>query len=161
MYKGVLEMTNRTELIVYQQGWRGRGTYYRGRFLKDVLVSVYTPTLPFPSLYCVVSGYTCDHIGLHARQVCRCAGQPSSEMVQDCMYGGSGGAVGGRMSLGNTLFLLFAVAGVMTAVGYAHYKRTQAHMRDQVSGEYRLTMGNIETGVSSSDFGMLRDWNSP
>lgn len=36
------------------------------------------------------------------------------------------------MSVGNTLFLLIAVAGIMTAAGFAHYKRTQAQMRDQV-----------------------------
>lgn len=66
-------------------------------------------------------------------QVCRCAGQRSSDMVQVCMNnrGGVGGDSGG-MSFGNTLFLLMAVAGVMTAAGFAHYKRTQAHMRDQV-----------------------------
>lgn len=41
--------------------------------------------------------------------------------------GGSDG-----MSAGNTLFLLFAVVGAMTAAGFVHYKRTQAQMRDQV-----------------------------
>lgn len=83
------------------------------------------------------------------------------------MHDRSGGAVAGRMSLGNTLFLLFAVAGVMTAVGYVHYKRTQAHMRDQVGGEYWLTGGGMaklaykknSKHVSSNNLGMLRDWN--
>lgn len=41
------------------------------------------------------------------------------------------------MSLGNVLFLVFVLAGVMTTVGYVHYRRTQAHMRDQVSGGER------------------------
>ncbi|CAN0239161.1 unnamed protein product, partial [Laminaria digitata] len=64
-------------------------------------------------------------------QVCRCAGQATSVQVAACMQGRTGEA-GGGMSFGSTMFLLVAVVGVMTAAGFAHYKRTQTQMRDQV-----------------------------
>ena len=94
--------------------------------------------------------------------MCRCAGQPSSDLVDACMHGrGTGGASGG-MSVGSTMFLLMAVVGVMTAAGYTHYKRTQTQMRDQVREERsvgrqedgrvrvieELTGGKIELGWS-------------
>lgn len=70
---------------------------------------------------------------VRALQVCRCAGQPSSDLVDACMHNRNPSR-GGRsgMSFGNTLFLLMVVVGVMSAAGYVHYRRTQAHMRDQV-----------------------------
>lgn len=82
----------------------------------------------------------CLHVGNLAMditwraQVCRCAGLSSSDLVDACMHNRnpSGGDGGGGMSFGNTLFLLLVVAGIMGGVGYVHYKRTQAHMRDQV-----------------------------
>lgn len=83
--------------------------------------------------------------------VCRCAGELSADLVDSCMHD-SPTERGRGMSLGNTLFLLLAVAGVITAVGYAHYKRSQAHMRDQVRGilaEY-MPLEDIDAPGSSA-----------
>lgn len=71
---------------------------------------------------------------MRGEQVCRCAGQPSSDLVDACMHNRGTGGTGGGMSVGSTMFLLVAVMGAMTAAGYAHYKRTQTQMRDQVRG---------------------------
>lgn len=65
-------------------------------------------------------------------QVCRCAGQASSDMVYNCMTGATPSGSSGGMTAGNTLFLLLFVVGAMTAAGFVHYKRTQTQMRDQV-----------------------------
>lgn len=65
-------------------------------------------------------------------QVCRCAGQPSSELVTACMENRTPAGDGGGMSMSSTLFLLMMVVGAMTAGGFVHYKRTQMQMRDQV-----------------------------
>ncbi|CAM9579397.1 unnamed protein product [Ascophyllum nodosum] len=85
--------------------------------------------------------------------VCRCAGQQTSALVDACMHNRNTINTGGRgTSLGNTLFLLLVVVGVMAAVGYAHYKRTQAQMRDQVRGilaEY-MPLEDIDAPGSSA-----------
>lgn len=76
---------------------------------------------------------TMDYL-LRREQVCRCAGERTSELVDACMHDRTrSGSGGGGMSLGSTLFLLLVVAGFFAAAGYVHYKRTQAQMRDQVS----------------------------
>ncbi|CAM9430404.1 unnamed protein product [Scytosiphon promiscuus] len=88
-----------------------------------------------------------------APDVCRCAGQASSDMVYGCMTGTSpSGGGGGGMSAGNTLFLLLFVVGAMTAAGFVHYKRTQTQMRDQVRGilaEY-MPLEDIDAPGSSA-----------
>ncbi|CAM9641495.1 unnamed protein product [Ectocarpus fasciculatus] len=84
--------------------------------------------------------------------ICRCAGQLSSEQVDACMNNRTLGGGSGGMSAGNTLFLLFAVVGAMTAAGFVHYKRTQAQMRDQVRGilaEY-MPLEDIDAPGSSA-----------
>ncbi|CAM9555071.1 unnamed protein product [Pylaiella littoralis] len=85
-------------------------------------------------------------------EVCRCAGQPSSELVTACMENRTPAGDGGGMSMSSTLFLLMMVVGAMTAGGFVHYKRTQMQMRDQVRGilaEY-MPLEDIDAPGSSA-----------
>lgn len=68
------------------------------------------------------------------KQVCRCAGQPTSGLVEECMHNRSAsGGAGGGIPLGNALCLLMVVVvSVMSVAGFAHLKRTQKQMRDQM-----------------------------